>query len=60
MTPADAERLPVVVIGGGQAGLAMSWQLVAGGVEHAVLERDIALHIWRDARWDTFCLITPN
>jgi putative flavoprotein involved in K+ transport len=60
MTPADAERLPVVVIGGGQAGLAMSWQLVAGGVEHAVLERDTALHTWRDARWDTFCLVTPN
>ncbi|WP_423748017.1 MSMEG_0569 family flavin-dependent oxidoreductase [Frankia canadensis] len=50
----------MVVIGGGQAGLAMSWHLVADGVEHAVLERDTALHTWRDARWDAFCLVTPN
>ncbi len=57
MTP---EHLPVVVIGGGQAGLAMSWHLVATGVEHAVLERDVALHTWSDARWDSFCLVTPN
>jgi cation diffusion facilitator CzcD-associated flavoprotein CzcO len=28
-----------VVVGGGQAGLAMSYHLAACGVEHAVLER---------------------
>ncbi|CAO5182987.1 putative flavoprotein involved in K+ transport [Frankia sp. AiPs1] len=55
-----SEHLPVVIVGGGQAGLALSWHLVAGGVEHAILERDTALHTWRDARWDSFCLVTPN
>jgi putative flavoprotein involved in K+ transport len=54
------QRFPVIVIGGGQAGLAISWHLVAEGIDHVVLERDTLAHTWRDARWDTFCLVTPN
>ena len=34
-------RTTVVVIGGGQAGLAMSWWLTRAGVDHVVLEREI-------------------
>lgn len=49
----------VVVIGGGQAGLAVSHQLTARGVEHVVLERGRVAQTWRD-RWDSFCLVTPN
>ena len=49
----------VVVIGGGQAGLATSHQLVEAGVEHVVLERDRVAQTWRN-RWDSFCLVTPN
>jgi putative flavoprotein involved in K+ transport len=54
------ERVPVAVVGGGQAGLSISWHLVQRGVEHVVLERDTIAHEWADARWDTFCLVTPN
>lgn len=54
------EPLPVVVIGGGQAGLAISWHLVREGIDHVVLERDTIAHTWRDARWASFCLVTPN
>jgi len=54
------ERLPVVIVGGGQAGLAVSWHLARDGIEHAVLERDTLVHSWRDQRWDSFCLVTPN
>jgi putative flavoprotein involved in K+ transport len=50
----------VVVVGGGQAGLSMSWHLTRIGVDHVVLERDRAGHEWRDRRWDSFCLVTPN
>ena len=32
-------RFPVVVVGAGQAGLAVSYELTARGVEHVVLER---------------------
>jgi putative flavoprotein involved in K+ transport len=50
----------VVIIGGGQAGLSLSHCLTERGIEHVVLERDRVLHNWRDARWDAFCLVTPN
>jgi putative flavoprotein involved in K+ transport len=49
----------VVVIGGGQAGLATSHELSRAGVEHVVLERDRIGATWRN-RWDSFCLVTPN
>jgi putative flavoprotein involved in K+ transport len=50
----------VVVIGGGQAGLAVSWHLREQGIDHLVLERDRVACTWRDQRWDSFCLVTPN
>ncbi|MBC2638164.1 MULTISPECIES: MSMEG_0569 family flavin-dependent oxidoreductase [unclassified Rhodococcus (in: high G+C Gram-positive bacteria)] len=50
----------VVVIGGGQAGLSISWHLVRRGIDHVVLERDTIAHEWRDSRWDNFTLVTPN
>ena len=53
-------RVPVVVIGGGQAGLSMSWQLRRRGVDHVVLERHCVGYEWRERRWDSFCLVTPN
>ena len=53
-------RVDVVVIGGGQAGLSVSWHLRRRGVEHVVLERDRIASSWRHGRWDTFCLVTPN
>jgi len=50
----------VVVIGGGQAGLSMSWFLTREGIDHVVLERDRIGVEWRSRRWDSFCLVTPN
>ena len=49
----------VVVIGAGQAGLSVSHELSAAGVDHVVLERGRVGETWR-GRWDTFCLVTPN
>ncbi|MHA3701270.1 MSMEG_0569 family flavin-dependent oxidoreductase [Jatrophihabitans sp. YIM 134969] len=54
------EYTDVVVVGGGQAGLAMSRQLVDRGVDHVVFERDTVGHEWADRRWESFCLVTPN
>jgi putative flavoprotein involved in K+ transport len=54
------DHVPVAVVGGGQAGLSMSWYLRRHGVAHVVLERDTVGHEWADARWDSFCLVTPN
>jgi putative flavoprotein involved in K+ transport len=50
---------PVIVIGAGQAGLAVSHELLALGVDHVVLERARVAETWR-GRWDSFCLVTPN
>ncbi|HET9673754.1 MAG TPA: NAD(P)-binding domain-containing protein, partial [Gaiellaceae bacterium] len=51
--------LPVVVVGAGQAGLAISRELTKAGVEHVVLERGRVGETWR-GRWDSFCVVTPN
>ncbi len=51
---------PVVIVGGGQAGLSASWFLAREGVEHVVLEAHQTGHAWRAQRWDAFCLVTPN
>ncbi|WP_375480743.1 MSMEG_0569 family flavin-dependent oxidoreductase [uncultured Jatrophihabitans sp.] len=59
-TESTPQHVPVVVVGAGQAGLAVSWLLTRDGVEHVVLERDTVAHAWSDARWDSFCLVTPN
>jgi putative flavoprotein involved in K+ transport len=53
-------RTEVLVIGAGQAGLAVSWHLSQRGVEHLVLERGRAGEAWRSRRWDSFRLVTPN
>jgi putative flavoprotein involved in K+ transport len=50
----------VAVIGGGQAGLAMSYCLKQRGIDHFVFEKNRVGHEWRERRWDTFCLVTPN
>ena len=49
-----------VVIGAGQAGLAMSRCLTDAGVEHVVLERGRTAERWRRERWDSLRLLSPN
>jgi putative flavoprotein involved in K+ transport len=53
-------RTPVVVIGAGQAGLAMSHQLSGRGIDHVVLDRGEVAQSWRSERWDSLRLLTPN
>ncbi|QGZ65409.1 MSMEG_0569 family flavin-dependent oxidoreductase [Paraburkholderia acidisoli] len=54
------EHVSVVVVGGGQAGLSISYYLKQYGVDHVVLEKRTLTHTWREQRWDAFCLVTPN
>jgi len=51
---------PAIVVGGGQAGLSISYCLKERGIEHLVLEKSRMAEAWRSQRWDTFCLVTPN
>lgn len=50
----------VIIIGGGQAGLAMSYHLGRQAIDHVVLEKNSIAHSWKTQRWDAFCLVTPN
>ena len=54
-------RVETAVIGGGQAGLAVSYYLAREGHEHLVLEQcDRPGEAWRNHRWDSFTLNTPR
>jgi len=53
-------RTDVIVIGAGQAGLAMSRHLTDRGIDHAVLERGRVAERWRSERWDSLHLLTPR
>ncbi len=50
----------VVVVGGGQAGLSMSYCLKERGFDHIVFEKNKIGYSWQAKRWDSFCLVTPN
>lgn len=54
------KRTDVLVIGGGQAGLAMSHCLASSGLDHIVLDRGEVAERWRSERWDSLRLLTPN
>ncbi|PKQ15253.1 MAG: FAD-dependent oxidoreductase [Actinobacteria bacterium HGW-Actinobacteria-7] len=57
----SSQRIETVVVGGGQAGLATSYHLSRRGQEHVVLEQAAqAVNAWRNDRWDSFTLVTPN
>src|SRR5436190_827810 len=56
----DAVHTTTVIIGGGQAGLAMSRCLSDRSIDHVVLERGEVANSWRTERWDSLRLLTPN
>lgn len=53
------EHVDTLIIGGGQAGLAMSAQLRERGVPHLVLERHRIAERWRSERWDSLVANGP-
>ena len=54
------EQIDVVIVGGGQAGLALSYYLTEQGRPHVVLEQGRIAESWRSKRWDSVRLIAPN
>src|SRR5215469_4398432 len=54
-------HIETVIIGGGQAGLAVSYYLTQQDRAHMVLgQASQAANAWRNHRWDSFALNTPN
>jgi putative flavoprotein involved in K+ transport len=54
------EKIDTVIIGGGHAGLTMSYYLTQAEREHVILERGQVGERWRSERWDSFCFQFPN
>ncbi len=56
-----AEFSKTLIIGGGQAGLSLSYYLSQQNQPHLVLDRAaLPADAWRNHRWDSFTLVTPN
>ncbi|HSB54007.1 MAG TPA: NAD(P)-binding domain-containing protein [Gemmatimonadales bacterium] len=54
------ERIPVVVIGGGQAGLATGYYLERAGIPFVILDAGVRVgDAWRE-RWDSLRLFSPS
>jgi putative flavoprotein involved in K+ transport len=56
----STSRHDVVIVGAGQAGLAMSHCLSRRDIDHVVLERHEVASAWVRQRWDSLRLLTPN
>jgi putative flavoprotein involved in K+ transport len=55
-----SERIEILVIGAGQAGLSISYYLTQHGRDHLILEQASSIvPTWRK-RWDSFTLVLPN
>ncbi|MCW1243872.1 NAD(P)/FAD-dependent oxidoreductase [Pseudomonas sp. SAICEU22] len=57
--PVETLRIDTLVIGAGQAGVAMSEHLSRQGVPHLVVERNRIAEAWRTARWDSLVANGP-
>lgn len=55
----SVEQVDTLIVGGGQAGLAMSEHLTSCGVSHLVLERHRIAERWRTERWDSLVANGP-
>jgi putative flavoprotein involved in K+ transport len=54
------EQIETVIVGGGQAGLVLSYHLGQLGLEHILLERGRLVERWRSQRWDSLAFQFPN
>src|SRR5262249_19851314 len=55
------KHIETIIVGGGQAGLAVSYYLSTQNRPHIVLEQaQRPGNAWRNHRWDSFTLNTPN
>jgi len=56
----NQQPIDTIVIGAGHAGLAVSYCLTEGSIDHLVIERGEVANSWRHERWDSLTLLTPN
>ncbi len=54
------QHFTVLIVGGGQAGLSISHYCQRHNIDHLVVEKNQLMHAWKEKRWDSFTLVTPN
>ena len=59
MSHQEPQQVEVLVVGAGQAGVAMSEHLSDNGIPHLVLERERIAERWRTMRWDSLVANGP-
>ena len=50
----------ILIVGAGQAGLSVSYFLSRNNRNHLVVDKGGIGNAWKQHRWDSFCLVTPN
>lgn len=55
----SVEKIDTLVVGAGQAGIALSEHLAAHDVPHLILEKNRVAEAWRSGRWDTLVANGP-
>ncbi|MHA2227459.1 MAG: flavin-containing monooxygenase [Candidatus Hodarchaeales archaeon] len=54
-------EINTIIIGGGQSGLSVGYFLKKEGIDHIILEKaEQPAFAWREKKWDSFTLLTPN
>ena len=56
----NQQVLDTIIIGAGHAGLAVSYCLTERSIDHLVIERGEVANSWRNERWNSLKLLTPN
>jgi putative flavoprotein involved in K+ transport len=54
------EKVDTLIVGAGQAGLAIGEHLGKHGIEHLILERDRIAERWRTSRWNSLVANGPT
>ncbi|MEZ5722033.1 MAG: NAD(P)-binding domain-containing protein [Paracoccaceae bacterium] len=54
------KNISTLIVGAGQAGLAMSRELTLRSEPHVLIERGEVANSWAHERWDSLRLLTPN
>lgn len=55
----EKTQIDTLIVGGGQAGIAMSEHLTQQGISHLVIEKNRIAEAWRTGRWDSLVANGP-
>ncbi len=56
----ENKHYSVIIVGGGPSGIACADHLQKQGIDYVIIEQKDMLQTWKNERWDSFYLVTPN